>query len=123
MTQPCKKAGTSDSSVDLPEFEPRYDVSHREHEVKSRTGTQNTRTCALPARFRMKSRGPKPQVRATLLVILLLIAVPAPRLYFPRLARCLITYLAMCSTVSTHTPFAGSCMYRQSAARAIVSVT
>jgi hypothetical protein len=39
----------ADSSADLPKFEQRYDVSRREHEVKSRTGTQNARTCALPA--------------------------------------------------------------------------
>jgi hypothetical protein len=36
-------------SADLPEFEKRYDISRRGDEVKSRTGTQNARTCALPA--------------------------------------------------------------------------
>jgi hypothetical protein len=36
----------TDSSADFPQFE--QDVSRRELEVKSRTGTQNTRTCALP---------------------------------------------------------------------------
>ena len=33
----------------FPNFEPRYDVSRREREVKSRTGTQNARTCLLLA--------------------------------------------------------------------------
>ena len=42
----------TDSSADLPQLEQRYDVSRREHEVKSRTGTPNTRTCALPAGIR-----------------------------------------------------------------------
>jgi hypothetical protein len=39
----------TDSSADLPKFQPRFDVSRRGREVKSRTGTQNARTCALPA--------------------------------------------------------------------------
>ena len=39
----------TDSPADLPKFEPRCDVSRREREMKTRTGTQNTRTCALPA--------------------------------------------------------------------------
>jgi hypothetical protein len=37
---------------DLPKFEPRYDVSRREHEMKNRTGIRRlTDTCALPAGF------------------------------------------------------------------------
>jgi hypothetical protein len=39
----------TNSSADLPKLEERYEVPRREHEVKSRTGTQNTPTCALPA--------------------------------------------------------------------------
>jgi hypothetical protein len=36
--------------ADLPKFEPRYDASRREQEVKSRTGIRRlTDTCALPA--------------------------------------------------------------------------
>jgi len=37
----------TDSSAVLPKFERRYDVSCQKWEMKSRTGTQNTRTCAL----------------------------------------------------------------------------
>jgi len=56
-----------------------------------------------------------------------MIACPDPhsaaRPHFPRLPRCFSTYFPMLLTVSTQTLLAGSCMYLQSAASAVASVT